>query len=181
MKKLAEETATKAFRLEALPMILLNGLQYGAFGHYNVFKGSGNGFTTASGAFEDLGTGLAKTFNLGKKASKVAEFGIQTGSESFEETYQNAISQYSQYKTDLEQGVTGDKTLSDYLWNNQMVDEAIGGALGGMLFSVLGKGMSRIGGAVKSGQKYFNKGYDQLLKSSVDNASDNFCRVKSCY
>lgn len=173
-QRIGNETATRAFRIETLPLMLMNGLQWGALGHYNPFGKAEGEFMGASGAFESLASKMVP--KLGKTGAKVAEYGIQMASEAFEEAAQDIPSGLSQYITDKKYNMldkdekTGrPKTLSQYLFNEGMRDDAVGGAFGGIMFNLLGKGITK--GMARFGARRFSdtleKQYNNMVNASM--------------
>jgi|GEM_PF-4143393 len=188
--KLSNEAATKAFRVEALPVALINGLQYGALGTFSPYKKL-NGVHGVSDAVESLASKLVP--KLGKKGAWIADKVIQSGSEAFEEAYQSGIASYGKYLSDKKMdemklrdsegnlmSFTNGRTLSEYIFNDQIADEAIGGALGGLLLPFIGGGISKLVGKFQNNKfnKKFEEEYNSLLKSGIKKTFDELNELK---
>lgn len=119
----AAEAATLAFRLEVLPLASLNALQY-----LTIFGKAGSPFTKLDapgfGVSDALGSVGDKVIGSNKWAKRI----FNMGSEAMEEVYQDGISNYAK---------------GENFWQKDLIDSAIGGALGGILLPILGKGMSK--------------------------------------
>ena len=185
--RIGNETATRAFRVETLPLMLINGAQFGALGHHNPWAKSAEGeFMGASGAFENLASKVTDKLNVSKGVGKAISMGVQSASEGFEEAWQDIPAAEAKYQTDkkynqLEKDERGNvKTLQQYMFNSEMRDDAIGGAFGGIFFDLIGgaftKGLSKFGS--RNFDNHIQKAYDTLLKSGVERSIDDMTNLK---
>ena len=180
IEDIAGKAARRAYKAEALPMIIGNALQMGALGHYNPWKKLPLYYKGASGIVETLGSKMLEAFpKMGKVGSKIAEKGVEALAEGFEEGYQNFISKKAQYDVDKEYGTNKYKTLSDYVWNQEMTDNIVGGAFGSLFFGPLASISNRVG-ANKDAER-FNKNYDTLLKAGMKKSAEDFENLKKSF
>ncbi len=139
----AAEAATKSFKMELGPQILLNGLQWMAIGgKYNAFKRGGGPQPGISGFSETVFTKLVpKTASKGVK--KAADWAGNILSEGIEEGIQTTVQGISQYQVDKERGYDDEKTLSEYIFTQELRDSVVGGMLGGGMFKIMGNVRNR--------------------------------------
>ena len=138
-RQAAAEAATYGFRMEVLPTMLLNAIQFGAIGNkYNPLmrgvEGAETGFSSfAENAFTKL---VPKT--AGKGVKKTADILGNVLSEGAEEGFQTMVQGTAQYMVDSKRGNTDNKTLAEYLFTKDLRDSVVGGLLGGGVFKLAG-------------------------------------------
>lgn len=150
--QLASEAATMAYRLEALPLMALNALQYTMF--------IGKPGTAFNRIRETPGFGVSD--NVGKMLEGVAgmnkfsKWGVNALSEAAEEVYQDGISNYAK---------------GEDFWQRELIDSAIGGALGSVLLPGIGKAFQRVTqGADRSKEyeKLLDKSYEKFMEDTMN-------------
>lgn len=162
-ESIAKEAATTHARLEAAPLVLLNGLQWMTIGRYNPFMKGGSGAslnTGFGGAFESVTDAILPSVK-NKLVKGAVGYGVNMVSESLEEGIQTGIGGYAMYQADKKHGGAEGKDLwGDYIFTHEMRDSMIGGALGGTVFKGMGDAFSRTNQFVK--EKWFGHGENKL-------------------
>lgn len=174
----ANEAATLGFRMEVLPLMTLNALQFAAVGKYNPFmKQEANlGF---SGGFETLSDNLFKGVK-NKYLRKLADYTTQAVGEGIEEAIQTGIGKEAQYQVGLASGIVGKQQLEDRLFEgDEMRDSIIGGALGGTLFRAIGKRFNNITQGTKIAEQ--KQEYDNFLKNSASRVNSDMKDLKEAF
>lgn len=137
--KKGAEAATLNYSLEALPLMLINGLQFGSLSKYGPLARQ----PTRKGYGDIIGDRIEKFAEKNiksKAAKKIADYGGQMVSEAFEEGMQTGFSQYAKFKTLEEAGLIKGEDFTTFLFkDNEFRDSMVGGAFGGSLFRFLGK------------------------------------------
>lgn len=169
--RLASKAASEAYRREVVPMMLLNGLQYGLMSHNPVTKES-TGF-------------LERTLGERGLLGKAAVLGTEMFSEGFEEMYQNAASEEGKNIADVMAGLKPASDFSDrakgYLTSADSWNQFVGGALGGAFFTGVSaiKNKLFVNQAAKIQEEQYDyvknnldairvQGYDQIAKLHED-------------
>lgn len=174
----ANEAATLGFRMEALPLMALNSLQFAAIGKYNPFmkKEANLGF---SGGFETLSDNLFKGVK-NKYLRKLADYTTQAVAEGIEEGIQTGIGKEAQYQVGLASGIVGKQQLEDRLFEgDEMRDSIIGGALGGTLFRAIGKRFNSLTKGTKIAEQ--QQEYDNFLKDSAARVNADMKDLKEAF
>lgn len=142
-EKAAAEAATKSFRMEVGPQVLLNGLQWMAIGgKFNAFQRGGGAQPGISNFTETAFSKLVpKTASRGVK--KAADWAGNILSEGVEEGVQSTVQSVAQYQVDKERDYNDGKTLSEYVFTNDLRDSVVGGLLGGGMFKLIGNAKNR--------------------------------------
>ena len=168
-RKIASEAATKSFRMELGPVMLLNGIQYGALGmgNYNPFKRGSVSDVGISGFTENIFTRMIpKTASKGVK--RAADWVGNMTSESIEEGFQSFVQGVSKYQTDKERGFLEDKDIFDYTFNKDLRDSMISGGVTGGLFKALGSVRNSI--IDKNGKD--RKNYERLINAFIESTAE---------
>jgi len=168
-RKIASEAATKSFRMELGPVMLLNGIQYGALGmgNYNPFKRGSVSDVGISGFTENIFTRMIpKTASKGVK--RAADWVGNMTSESIEEGFQSFVQGVSKYQTDKERGFLEDKDIFDYTFNKDLRDSMISGGATGGLFKALGSVRNSI--IDKNGKD--RKNYERLINAFTESTAE---------
>jgi hypothetical protein len=157
-KQKGNEAATLGFRMEVVPLMAMNSLQFASLSKYNPFmkKGPNLGF---SGGFETLSDYAFKKVN-NKYLKKIADYGTNMVAEAIEEGIQTGIAKEAQYQLELADGLVNKKTLDERLFDDdEMRDSMIGGALGGGTFRFMGKRFNTLtqGTEIKRQQAEYDK------------------------
>lgn len=169
-KQKSAEAATLGYRLEAGPLMLLNGLQFastlGKVGKMSRNVSSPTGYSSAIESAMDV--------ILPNVKNKVVKGAIGTGvnrvSESFEEGLQNVIQQYAEHAT-----MNPHKDFDPF--NQDLVDNMIGGALGGGVFQVGGSILKKYTQGTEA--KQFNYLHDQFLNGSTERFAKSYSDIES--
>jgi len=173
-KTKSAEAASLAFRAEVLPLMMLNGLQFG------LTFGAGTKLTSAFGAGQRQGlnqgfSGAAETLvdkilpNIKNKYVKGGVgMALNTGSEALEEVAQTGISNFAQ-STTLKG--TGDAESAPDLLEGGL-DAGVAGAVGGLLLGGIGKAMAPL---IKStNAKRIDHVYNSFLNAAPTRAAEIF-------
>lgn len=162
-RRKANEAATLGYRAEVGPLAALNALQFMAtFGvartAFGPRPGANLGF---SGGVETL---VDKALpELTNKWGKLAVgMGVNAVSESIEEGIQTGVGKYAQHET-LKS--TGDESGDLNLWDSEMRDSMIGGALGGVLFAGAGKLLAPY--TQGTAAKQYNRAHDNFINEAT--------------
>lgn len=142
-KQKGNEAATLGFRMEVLPLMAMNALQFASVSKYNPFmeRKSNLGF---SGGFETLSDYAFKNIN-NKYLKKIADYGTNMTAEAIEEGIQTGIGKKAQYEIGYADGLVNKKSIDDILFDDdEMRDSMIGGALGGGVFRFMGKRFNKL-------------------------------------
>lgn len=177
-KEKANEASTLGFRMEVLPLMSLNALQFAAIGKYNPFL-KGNVNLGYSGGFETLTDNLFKGVK-NKYLKKLADYSTQAIAEGIEEGLQTSFSKEAQYQIGLASGIVGEKQLEDRIFEgDEFRDSVIGGALGGGMFRFIGKRFNKlIEGTRLQEQK---TEYDNFLKNSASRVNNDMKDLKEAF
>lgn len=165
-QKKANEAATLGFRVEAGPVALLNSLQamsiWGKFGK-PFEKNVGDAAFGISDNFQKLAEKAFGDKVKNKFAQKALDYGLNSVSEAVEEGFQTGVGQYA------DAAVSGE----DYdMWNEEMRDSMLMGAISGGLMKGLGEAASKFtDDSVK--KDWYNK-QDSFVADIAKNASNNF-------
>jgi len=174
-KKKANEASTLGFRMEVLPLMTMNALQFASLGKYNPFmkKTPNLGF---SGGFETLGDVAFKGVQ-NKYLKKLADYGVNIVGEAIEEGFQTGVGKEAQYKVGLADGIVEKADLIDrWFDDDEMRDSMIGGALGGGMFRFMGK---RINNLTKGTEiKKQEAEYDDFLMNVAKRIKDDTADLK---
>lgn len=154
--KKARETMQEHLWREAGPAVALNMLSWGVTARFAKAKNSGfgakGGTEVATGYSDVFATGVDKIIGKvvkNKTAQKAIGFTTATLSEGIEESIQKMAGSAASYSTDkkysnnkdfltkegLAKDLTEGKSLSSYLFDNELRDSFIGGLMGGLMFS----------------------------------------------
>lgn len=145
--KLASVAASEGFKAETGPLMALNALQYATLA-FNPVTGKG------SSIYKNIGNSALR---------HTAEVGTEMLSEGLEEGWQTIASDYGKEKADVTAGLTPDRSFSaklkDYIQQADTWNSAIGGLLGGTMFT----GGQYIKNAIAPNlyEKNIEKGYKQ--------------------
>lgn len=176
-KEKANEASTLGYRMEVLPLMTLNALQFAALGKYNPFS-KGNVNTGYSGALETLSErGLKNIKN--KNLRKVSDYAAQAVTEGIEEGIQTAIGKEAQYRVGLADGIVGETQLEDRLFGEEMRDSIIGGALGGTLFRFIGKRFNNLTQGTNA-QEYQQE-HDKYLETVAQRINNDLSDLKTAF
>ena len=136
--KKASEAAALAYKMEVGPLIVLNTLQLATVGSKNPFKEVKSPNLGYSGAIETLTDGL----NIKNKTVKSAfDLALNMVSESGEEVIQGGISDYATHQSLSKDNL---RVFNDFeFFTDKRLDEAVGGALGGSGFHIIGKALNK--------------------------------------
>ena len=180
--ELAGKAAAIGYRTEVGPAMLMNALQYGAIAKYNPFmKG---GVDTGYSGFINKMTEAVVPKMSNKFVNGAVSYGMNMVGEGMEEAIQTGIGQYAQYSIDREQGLTGGKTMSDYLMNTEMRDSIIGGMLGGGVFKGMHDVRTRISPKARGQNKQealVNEAVDNFMGANSERLTDGYNKIKSAY
>lgn len=172
-KKKANEASTLGFRMEVLPLMTMNALQFASLGKYNPFmkKTPNLGF---SGGFETLGD-IAFKGVQNKYVKKLADYGVNIAGEAIEEGFQTGIGKEAQYKIGLADGIVERADLIDrWFDDDEMRDSMIGGAIGGGAFRFIGKRVNNLtkGTEVKKQEAEYDDFLMNVAKRIKDDTAD---------
>ena len=144
-RQAAAEAATYGFRLEVVPTMLLNAIQFAAIGNkFNpLMRGAGGAETGFSGFMENAFTKMVPK-TAGKGVKRTADILGNVLSEGAEEGFQTSVQGAAQYMVDSERGLTDNKTLADYIFTKDLRDSVVGGLMGGGVFKLMGSGRNYI-------------------------------------
>lgn len=170
VKKKASEAATLGFRAEVGPLAALNALQFMA-----TFGAPKTSFTQNAGM--NLGfSGAADTLlsralpNVSNKFAKGAiNAAANSVSESIEEGIQTGVSKYAQHTIDKQSGESVDELQ---LWDSEMRDSMIGGALGGTVFAGVGSLYNKL--TKNTAMKEYSKAHDRFVSEASGRTSAAF-------
>ncbi len=107
----AAEASALNFKIQAIPLMILNGFQYQAVsGKYNPFTGGKAKANTGLGSVIETFAERALPKLSNKLGKKTVDYGVQILSEGFEEGLETAMSSYAEWKVlegdDLNKGKT---------------------------------------------------------------------------
>jgi hypothetical protein len=144
-KKKGKEAATLGFRMEAIPLMTMNAIQFATLSKFNPFSKKASGPNLGfSGAFETLAQGAFKNVK-NPYIGKIADYGLNIASEAIEEGIQTGVGKLAEYKLGYADGLVSKKSLDDILFDDdEMRDTMIGGALGGGIFRFMGKRVNKL-------------------------------------
>ena len=192
-EKMATNAAVSGFKKEAIPLALLNTVQFGLF-----LRGSKVGklatdinFGYSSVPETLLGKGIDKIQNRFVKG--LVSNAVSAGSESFEESLQSGISNYSINEQLRKAGDIRTNTNINAIFNDELLDSAVMGGVTGLLFQGAASGINRLKTDNKSRniRKSLEQEYENFFKETGTRAADlinslntkqaNYYKAKEAY
>ena len=173
----ANEAASLNFKNEFISNMVLNTIQFANVGKYNPLFTLKPRFGV-SGAVEGVLDNVLKKRIPNKLARGATRFGVALASGSLEEASQSYISKYAanQILSQNEsldfpgQPIEREKGFSELITeDNQIRDEAVGGAIGEALFFLLGSGSSRAMKILRN-NRYKSSVYKSMIEQATKDA-----------